>query len=174
MDRATRELLHLYLGDHIAAAVGGVQLCKRAAGSERRTDFGPPLRALAADIEQDLDRLREIAAALGADARLRAKENLAWIAEKLGRLKLNKRLVARSPLGRVYDLELLQAAVSGKRGLWQTLLQLAPSEPVLARANLEDLIARADAQHDHLRSLHDQAARIAFGIISHEAVHPSP
>lgn len=174
MNRAARELFHLYLGDHIAAGAGGAALSRRAASGEKHTEFGPPLRALAEDIEADLKRLREIAETLGASARTPVKERLASLAEKLGRLKLNKRVLVRSPLSRVYELELLQAAVSGKRGLWQTLLELEPSEPALTRADLEVLLIRADAQQEQIRSLHDRASRIAFGRGAEHAVHAPP
>jgi hypothetical protein len=88
---------------------------------------------------------------------------MARLAEKLGRFKLNKSLLARSPLSRVYELEMLQAAVSGKRALWHTLLELEPSSTSLSRDELEQLIARADAQRERLRDLHHQAAWMAFG-----------
>jgi hypothetical protein len=163
VNAATRGRLHLYLGDHIAAAAGGVELCRRAARAERRTELGPPLRDLAREIEQDLGRLREIAKSLGAPMRAPLKEGMARLAEKLGRFKLNKSLLTRSPLSRVYELELLQAAVSGKRGLWHTLLELEPSSSPLDRDSLEQLIARADAQEARLRDLHHRAAWMAFG-----------
>ena len=163
MDRTTRGLLQLYLSDHMAAAVGGAALSRRAASGEQRTEFGPPLEALAAEIEQDLRRLRDIGRSLGMPTRSPVKEGLAWLAERMGRLKLNRRVVQRSPLSRVLELELLQAAVSGKRGLWQTLMQLAPDEPGLGRTELTQLIDRADWQEERLRDLHDRAARVAFG-----------
>jgi UDP-glucose 4-epimerase len=173
MNRASRGLLHVYLSDHLAAAVGGVALSRRAASGEQRTEFGPPLEALAAEIEQDLRHLRKIGKALGMSTRSPIKEGAAWLAERIGRLKLNRRILGRSPLSRVLEVELLQAAVAGKRGLWQTLLAL--DESALERTELEQLLRRADWQEERLRELHDQAARVAFGADApHPAAHPTP
>lgn len=161
-------LLRTYLRDHIAASVGGLALAERAGEAQTGSDFGEPLKALAEEIQQDGARLRQLADALGVGSRAPVKEAAAWMAEKAGRLKLNRRLVSRSPLSLVLELEGLQAAVNGKRAVWQTLLQLveggAPDVPTgsLSRQELQDLIARADDQVQRIAALHDQAARRVF------------
>jgi hypothetical protein len=163
MDRAARGRLHLYLGDHIAAAVGGLALCKRAARGERHTDFGRALNVLAEEIEQDLERLREVARGAGAQPRAPVKEGLARLAERLGRLKINDSLLSRSRLSRVYELEVLAAAVRGKRSLWQTLLELDPGDAPLGTSELQELLARSDGQEEQIRRLHAAATAEAFG-----------
>ena len=54
------------------------------------------------------------------------RQAAAWLAEHAGRLKLNGRIVRRSPMTMVLEAELMRAAILGKLGGWQTLEELAP------------------------------------------------
>ena len=49
------------------------------------------------------------------------KPAAAWMAEKLGRLKLNGQLSGYSPLSRVVELEGLHIGITGKLELWKAL-----------------------------------------------------
>jgi hypothetical protein len=91
------DLLPIYLNDHLAASTGGRELARRAAGANRDTEFGPFLIDLAAQVDADRDQLLNVMAALevGED---RLKVGAGWAAEKVGRLKLNGRLLSYSPL----------------------------------------------------------------------------
>ncbi len=51
------------------------------------------------------------------------------LAAKLGRLKLNGRLVSRSPLSSVEELELMRLGVEGKASGWRTLRVRADADP---------------------------------------------
>jgi hypothetical protein len=44
-----------------------------------------------------------------------------WIGEKAGRVKLNGRLIARSPLSDLEELELFRLGVESKAAGWRTL-----------------------------------------------------
>jgi hypothetical protein len=162
MKDQTSALLGIYLHDHLAGSVAGRELVRRSFEHEKSGQFGPPLQQLLRDIEADGRQLREISAALELGSHAPLKERAAWVAEKLGRLKLNGHLVRRSPLSLLLELEGLQAAVNGKRALWQTLTELARSEPRLKRFDLAGLVARADDQFERIRQLHDRAARLVF------------
>jgi hypothetical protein len=81
-----------------------------------------------------------------------------WIAEKVGRAKLNGRLLSRSPLSSIIELEGLRLGVLGKGSGWRLLRSLADSEPRLDPAALDDLIARADRQAAELEELRLAAA----------------
>ena len=89
------------------------------------------------------------------------KRALAQGAERVGRLKLNGRLVGYSPLARVLELEALMSGVQAKRGLWQALRQ--SGEFTGGDVDLSDLERRAIEQLDALSGIHEQAARLAFG-----------
>jgi hypothetical protein len=102
-------LLGIYLNDHLAGATAGTELARRMARSHRggegsaREDSGA-LDRLAAEIAQDRSALLTIMAALGITVRA-YKVGAAWIGEKAGRLKFNGRLLARSPLSDLEELE---------------------------------------------------------------------
>jgi len=158
MDTEARALLAIYLHDHMAVALGGVELAQRLADGESDEDLKGPVRRLAEDFEEDAEALRATARALGIAERAPVKEALAWVGEKLGRLKLNGHLVSRSPLSRVIELEGLQVCVQGKLALWRTLRELEV-EPELPCATL---LARAERQREQLEELHRVAVRRAF------------
>lgn len=142
-------LLAIYLNDHLAGATVGLELSKRAAGSNRGTAYGQLLDGLAKEIEEDRQTLLEVIAALGVRVD-RLKVLGAWGAEKLGRLKPNGRLLAYSPLSRVVELEGLALGINGKLSLWRALERLAPEHAELANFDLGVLVARAEGQLERL------------------------
>ena len=87
------------------------------------------------------------------------KVGAAWIGEKAGRLKLNGRLLARSPLSDLEELELLRLGVEGKAAGWRTLRTQADTDARLDAWRLDELIARARRQADQLEELRVQAAQ---------------
>jgi hypothetical protein len=139
--------LSTYLNDHHAAAVGAVELARRSAGSNRGTSLGDALHRLAEEIEEDRKSLSAIMAELG--IRVDPVKPLgAWLAEKVGRLKLNGSLISYSPLSRLEELELLALGVEGKLRLWLALEQMAEQAPTTT--DLQALVDRARSQLEQL------------------------
>jgi hypothetical protein len=156
------KLLPIYLNDHLAGATAGADLARRLAGSnESEEDYGLPLSQVAREIEEDREALRAIMSRLdvGTD---RAKQLLAWAAEKAGRLKLNGHLLSYSPLSRLEELEMLALGVTGKRALWLSLLLLVPHEKSLSAQELETLVGRAQEQLDTIETCRQRAILDAF------------
>jgi hypothetical protein len=110
-----RGLLHIYLTDHFAAAAGGVALARRVARSHRDPADAERLTHLADDIAADRGALLAILRSLGLPAR-RYKSMAVWAAEKGGRLKLNGRLINRSPLSDLVEVEALRLAARRSAG----------------------------------------------------------
>jgi hypothetical protein len=129
--------------------------------SNSRNEYGPPLAALAGEIENDRKSLQSIMGALqiGSD---RAKLVVAWAAEKVGRLKLNGRLLSYSPLSRLMELDVLMLGVTGKLELWRALDQLAVEDSRLDRADLGRLMERALGQLQEIETLREHAVADAF------------
>jgi hypothetical protein len=150
------DLLPIYLNDHLAGSTLGRDLARRAAGSNQGTEFGDFLTDLAGQIEADRAQLEDVMARLDVKPDP-LKIGGAWLAEKLGRLKLNGRLLSYSPLSRVVELEALIAGVHGKRALWRALAIAAPTEPRIADVDFVYLIARADEQIEGLERHHGLA-----------------
>jgi len=153
--------LRIYMQDHLAGSTAGLELARRARGSNRGSEYGPPLERIAAEIEADRRQLQGIMEDLGFGAD-RLKNAVFWAGEKAGRLKLNGELTKYSPLSRVVELEGLLTGITGKWGLWVTLLEIAPSEPRLDAALLERLKGRAEEQRATVEQLRENAAREAF------------
>jgi hypothetical protein len=153
--------LDVYLNDHLAGATGGIELCRRARRENAGTDLGAFLGGLLEEIVEDRRALEEITVRLGAD-RSPLKPAAAWALEKAGRLKLNGQLRGYSPLSRLVELEALQAGVSAKRSLWQTLRAAFPDDKRLRGLDLDALIERAERQMTGLESQRLAAARDAL------------
>jgi hypothetical protein len=153
--------LGTYLNDHLAGATVGVELARRAAGSNRGTTYGETLSRLAEEIAEDRRTLEAVMKRLGI-GRDRAKTTLAWGGEKLGRLKLNGQLVGYSPLSRLVELEGLSIGVEGKLLMWQALAQLAPNDRRLADFDFDELVKRARSQRRRLERQRMNALREAL------------
>ena len=148
--------LPIYLNDHLAGAVGAVQLARRAAGQNEGTEYGEVLARIADEIDQDRRTLQDLLKRLGVRGD-RVKLLSSVVAEKLGRFKLNGELLRYSPLSRLEEIEILMLGVEGKLALWRAL-----------RANLDvevdfdDLIRRGSAQRRRLEQLRLKAAAQVF------------
>jgi hypothetical protein len=156
-----RKHLTIYLNDHLAGSTVGVELAKRMAGANRGTAYGPELERLATEIGEDREELKRLMRLLGVRANP-LKVQVAWAAEKAGRVKPNARLVRYSPLSRLTEVEALTAGVTGKRCLWRCLHELAPAEPRLDAGRLLTLNARAEQQLRTLDRLRARAAAETF------------
>jgi hypothetical protein len=160
--QARQGLLGIYLNDHLAGATGGLELARRVAADRRQEEAGDALLRFAADVAADRDALLEMMTTLGVPVRA-YKVCAGWIGEKAGRLKLNGRLLSRSPLSSLEELEMMRLGVTGKAAGWRTLRLLADTDPRLDRGRLDELIARADGQLKLLEDLRVSAARLALG-----------
>jgi hypothetical protein len=155
-------MLAIYLNDHLAGATAAVALVRRAARSNRGSAYGSSLEELARELDQDRQSLLEVMGQLGI-AVDRLKVLGGWGSEKLGRLKLNGRLLGYSPLSRVVELEVLSLGVNGKLALWRSLEHLHANLSGLDGFDFADLIARGERQLAELERNRLRAASDAFG-----------
>ena len=151
MDVAGRGLLAIYLQDHHAAGTAGVRLARRV-GS--RAGGRSELAVVANEIAEDLRTLERIMTELDVEPS-RSKDVVALIAERLGRLKPNGRLVRRSPLSDLLELETLVVGITGKQALWQSLRATRSCSD----EELDLLLERADNQKGRVEAERVQAAR---------------
>jgi hypothetical protein len=152
--------LSIYLNDHLGGATGGVELARRLRASNRGNDaFGQPLDRICKEIEEDRATLELVIERLGLSRSI-VKPAGAWVAEKLGRLKLNGRIRGYSPLSRLLELEGLLTGITGKMALWKTLAEVDGLERL--EIDFERLAARAGEQRSAVDDLHRLAvARLA-------------
>jgi hypothetical protein len=156
-------MIGIYLNDHLAGATAGTQLARRMARSHQGREEGSELQAIAAEIGRDRAALLDIMASLGVAVR-GYKAGAAWIGEKAGRLKFNGRVLARSPLSDLEELELLRLGVEGKAAGWRTLRAQADTDARIDAEWLDELIARAKTQASQLEELR---VRAASRVVSH-------
>ena len=150
--------LSIYLQDHLAGAVGGLELARRAVSSNRGNEYGAFLEQLLRDLEEDRRALQEVMRRVGATASV-VKNSAFWAAEKVGRFKLNGRLVGYSPLSRLIELEGLRAGVEAKGAMWRTLRLIRDRVPGLEDASIDRLVERADEQSARLEEQRVAAAK---------------
>lgn len=144
--------LGVYLNDHLAGATAGCARFARSARAHPGSETGDELSRLRAECEEDRRALRHWMSVLGVPVRP------PWVlagrvAEAVGALKPNGRLVRRSPLRTVVELEGLLLGVQGKGALWRSLRELARTDARLDAGALEDLVLRADQQAAELERL---------------------
>ncbi|AOT03897.1 hypothetical protein [Arthrobacter sp. U41] len=154
------KLLGLYLSDHLTGATAGVSRIQRMAGAFADTPVSADLARVSAEITRERDQLVTLLRDLGVRQRPH-RQAAAWLAEHAGRLKLNGRIVSRSPMTMVLEAELMRAAILGKLGGWQTLEELAP-ELGLDPATFTALGADARSQIEAMSRVHEHARSNAF------------
>lgn len=161
MAEATRtKLLAIYLNDHFAGAVVGVELCRRLMSSNSgASELGQPLAELCEEIEADRKTLARLMEQLGI-RRSMVKPAAAWVAEKLGRFKLNGQLTGYSPLSRLAEIEGLVIGITGKMQMWRALERTLGSSQ--AGFDFGLLAERAIRQRDRAEDLHAIAASQAL------------
>jgi hypothetical protein len=145
LDPHRRRLLRIYLNDHLTGAVAASELARRALASNRGTALGAFLQQLLDDILDDRRALEDLMRRMRFPVDCR-KVTAAAVAEKVGRLKLNGRLLGYSDLSRVVELEGLTAGVALKLRLWHGLAALRDLDPELAATDVERLADRAAGQ----------------------------
>jgi len=138
-------LLGIYLNDHLAGATGGVGLARRLAESFQDSAH----RGELADIADQVGGDRRTLLAVMGDLRIpvnRFKVAAGWLGEKVGRLKLNARLIERSPLSGVIELEAMSLGVAGKIAGWRSLREISEHRPELDPGRFDRLIDQAEHQ----------------------------
>jgi hypothetical protein len=156
------ELLAIYCNDHLASAGGGIELVRRMVNEHRGGSYEDALRQLLRELREEKAALTETTRALGFPVR-HYKQLALWAGEKLSRVKLNGRLLSRSPLSDLVEFEFLASAVRGKRSGFETLREVAEVEPRLDKAELDRLIEQANRQYDWLTHTRRDVAAQVFG-----------
>ncbi|WP_418961016.1 hypothetical protein [Streptomyces tritici] len=151
----------VYLRDHLTGAAAGTALMRRIARAHRGAPEEPRLRRLAQETREDQRSLRACMAQLGVRPS-RGRIALGLLAERAGRLKRNGRVLRRSPLSDVVELEAMRMGVEGKAACWRALGTLARTDPRLDPDHLDHLVRRARRQARTLEAVRsDCVARLA-------------
>jgi hypothetical protein len=155
--------LATYLNDHRAGAAGALELLEAMVERHAGRDLGRFAAQLLLRIREDsevLDRLVETAGAPNV-----LKEAVAWLGEKVSRLKLP--LHDEDGLGTFEALEALLLGINGKRALWQALAAL--DDPRVAGPDYAELVRRADEQIEQVNGCR---LRLAPSALARERSRP--
>lgn len=152
------EVLHGYLQHHWAGSTAGVALFRRVAGTHGIAEVAVAVGELAEEVTEERETQRRIMHDVGTRPSTLGTV-AARVGAELGRLKPNGRILTRSPLTDLVEIEALRIAVFGKRSGWQVLRAVADDDPRLDAALLDDLVGRSDRQLETLGRLHLTTAR---------------
>ncbi|MGY2084544.1 hypothetical protein [Blastococcus sp. SYSU DS0539] len=156
------DLLAIYCNDHLAASTGGIELVRRMLDVHRGTAYAPKLEQLLAELHEEKAALRSTMDALGLPVQ-RYKQLALWVGEKASRLKLNGRLLSRSPLSDLVEFEFLASAVRAKRSGFESLREVADADGRLDKEQLDGLVEQANRQHEWLTTARREVAARVFG-----------
>jgi hypothetical protein len=156
------DLFGIYCNDHLMAATGGIELVSRMLGTHRGKPFEPHLEQLLGELREEKSALLSTMKALGIPVR-QYKQVATWLGEKVSRLKLNGRVLSRSPLSDLIEFEFIATAVLGKRAGFETLREVAEVDDRIDKDLLDRLIRQADKQHEWLSEARRQVAAGVFG-----------
>jgi hypothetical protein len=154
--------LSIYVNDHLAGGVAALELLAYLQRAHPDSAVAQTAKALETEISADHDLLSEIARRTDLGVH-RVRQAVAWISGKATELKLKVDDPADGPLRFLEILELLSLGVEGKRSLWLSLSEVAPTIPALREIDFTRLIQRAEAQRRIIETLRLSAARAALG-----------
>ena len=155
------EDLSSYLNDHLAGAVGALELLDRLI----KTYQGKPLERFFAELRGEIDadqkKLQELIDRLDLEESAVRKAGV-WVAEKFSRLKIQLSESREGEMGLFLALEALALGITGKRSLWRALAVASETVPQLRALDYSELESRAIEQHDRVEAKRLEVAREVF------------
>jgi hypothetical protein len=154
-----KDSLGTYIHDHLAGASYAIDLLNAMQDHYAGQPLGEFSAEMHCAITADRDTLREIATRVGSSSSS-PKEGVAWLAEKISRIKLQHS--DTNGLGTFEALEFLELGIHGKLALWRALAEIAPAESRLAGFDFDSVISRAESQRIRVEKYRLAAAHSAF------------
>jgi hypothetical protein len=154
-----KDSLGTYIHDHLAGASYAIDLVKAMQDHYAGQPLGDFSAEMYREITTDRDTLREIATRVGSSSSS-PKEGVAWLAEKISRIKLQHS--DADGLGTFEALEFLELGIHGKLALWRALAEIAPGDSRLAGFDFDSLMSRAENQRIRVEEYRLAAAHTAF------------
>jgi hypothetical protein len=163
------ESIEVYLNDHLAGAIAGVNLVEQAVDRHRSDELGEFFGPLASEIKADHEKLENLLDDMGID-KSASKTALAEIGSKLAAPKFTAAGAGNAHLGDFITLETLSMGIEGKRCMWSSLKTVADAYPELQAIDLDDLESRARDQRSRIV---DKRLEIAALALTHQVEAPA-
>jgi hypothetical protein len=154
--------LAAYLNDHLAGSVAALQLVERLVALSAGTNQEQLFVSLRREIEEDQKVLRSLLRGVGGKES-KVRTAAAWLAEKLGELKLEVDDSGDGQLRMLEALETLGLGIQGKLGLWRALKASSRGAKNLGEVDWLQLEQRAQDQFQRVEAQRLIAAKAAFG-----------
>jgi hypothetical protein len=149
--------MDVYLNDHLSGAMLGSDLAEQIQDMSEGTPLHAVMDSLASQIEEDRQSLMDLMDRMGASQNP-VKQATSWVTEKATRVKFTGISSGEPELGTFLAVEALTLGVEGKVSMWKAFKAIQDEYAALAETNLDELLERAQAQHDTL-----ERERIAAG-----------
>lgn len=154
-----RDALTIYLSDHLAGSVAALELMGRICRAHTDTPLGAAMTTLSRDVEADQQALRDLLAHVGGTAS-KVTATVAWLGEKISRVKLSADPDAYDGVKLFEALESLTLGFSGRIALWEMLETLRDS--MACDLDFARLAREAQAQRAVLERQRIEAGRAAL------------
>lgn len=157
----SKEVLPIYLKDHLAGSVGALELLDHLIETYKGKPLEEFFHKLRDEIDADQDTLQDLIKKLGENESAVRKAG-AWVAEKVSRAKIRLSDSEKNQLGLLHALEGLVLGITGKRALWAALAVAADAVPQLRELDYARLQKRASEQCDRVEGKRLEVAREVF------------
>lgn len=156
-----RDPLLTYLRDHLAGAVGALELLEFLRSNAGDAEIRTAATTFHVEVGADRAVLENLAQQLGGGSSA-VKDASAWVAEKLSRLKLGAVGGPVSGLPLFEAVETLTLGIAGKVALWDTLIAVARDDATMPRLDYYALRERAQQQHNRMELHRLRLATLVF------------
>lgn len=155
--RPKHEHLAIYLNDHLAGSEILSRLLERLQHTRANQELQPFATRLRDDVLSDRSMLESLMhrAQIG---KRRRRTALGWLGEKLSRPKLRP----DDPLDLLQAVEIVEIGIEGKRELWRALAASPDLASLFGGFNFDELLKRAEEQHERVEAVRLGAARTAL------------
>ena len=171
-DTIDRSTLRVYLRDHLAASVAAIRLLQRLCDAGAVTPLGEQLFEITRDVCAEQDTLRLLLKQVGGGDRGMGV-TLAWLGEKLTRLKLGPGKPRDSGLQLFETLEAITLAFYGRQSLWNTLAGLELDRHLGMDIDFRALADRAGRHLEAVERGRREASRRALHVGSSQPLRDS-
>jgi len=162
--------LAVYLHDHMAGSKFAVELLESLRDRYQGESLGKTAGELVVEIEKDRAVLERVIQRVGRSSP-DLKTGLAWVTEKLARLKLGSG--TEYSAGTLEAVETLTLGIQGKIALWKSLAAIEASDARVRGEDYQSLIERAMDQFRVLDARRIEVARVLFAGAVPESEKPN-